>query len=67
LHPDDLCGTLPLAMPRQPRLDAPNVLHHVMVRRLERRALFRDDQDRADFVAPRAARATTRWQRVLAE
>ena len=54
-------------MPRQPRLDAPNVLHHVMVRRLERRALFRDDQDRADFVAPRAARAATRWQRVLSE
>ncbi len=38
-------------MPRQPRLDAPEVLHHVMVRGLERRALFRDDTDRADFVA----------------
>ena len=37
-----LCGTLPLAMPRQPRLDAPETLHHVMVRGIERRALFRD-------------------------
>jgi hypothetical protein len=26
-------------MPRQPRLDAPETLHHVMVRGLERRAL----------------------------
>jgi REP element-mobilizing transposase RayT len=38
-------------MPRQARLDAPDTLHHVMVRGLERRAIFRDDTDRADFVA----------------
>ena len=38
-------------MPRQPRLDAPGILHHVMVRGLERRIIFRDDADRADFVA----------------
>ena len=38
-------------MPRQPRLDAPNALHHMMVRGLERRAIFRDDADRADFIA----------------
>jgi REP element-mobilizing transposase RayT len=44
-------------MPRQPRLDAPETLHHVMVRGLERRAIFRDDQDRADFVARLAALA----------
>jgi len=37
-------------MPRQPRLDAPEVLHHVMVRGLERHAIFRDDTDRGDFV-----------------
>ena len=42
-------------MPRQARLDAPGVLHHVMVRGIERRALFRDDGDRADFVARLAA------------
>ncbi len=37
-------------MPRGPRLDAPGVLHHVMVRGLERRAIFREDRDRADFL-----------------
>ncbi len=37
-------------MPRQSRLDAPDVLHHVMVRGLQRRAIFRDDTDRADSV-----------------
>ncbi len=37
-------------MPRGPRLDAPGVLHHVMVRGIERRALFRDDRDRDDFL-----------------
>ena len=38
-------------MPRGPRLDAPGVLHHVMVRGLERRPIFREDTDRADFIA----------------
>jgi REP element-mobilizing transposase RayT len=38
-------------MPRGPRLDALGVLHHVMVRGIERRPIFRDDADRADFVA----------------
>ena len=37
-------------MPRGPRLDAPGALHHVMVRGIERRPLFRDDRDRDDFV-----------------
>lgn len=37
-------------MPRQARLDAPGVLHHVMVRGWERRVIFRDDVDRADFI-----------------
>ncbi len=37
-------------MARGPRLDAPGVLHHVMVRGIERRPLFRDDRDRDDFV-----------------
>ena len=44
-------------MPRQARLDAPHTLHHVMVRGLERRAIFRDDADRADFVGRLAALA----------
>jgi REP element-mobilizing transposase RayT len=44
-------------MPRQARLDAPNTLHHVMVRGIERTAIFQDDTDRADFVARLAALA----------
>lgn len=37
-------------MPRQPRLDAPGALHHVMGRGIERTKLFQDDADRDDFV-----------------
>ncbi len=44
-------------MPRQARLDAPDTLHHVMVRVLEHRAIFRDDVDRAEFVGRLAALA----------
>ena len=44
-------------MPRQPRLDAPDTLHHVMVRGIERTTLFRDDPDRVDFVTRLAALA----------
>jgi len=42
-------------MPRGPRLDAPGVLHHGMARGSERRPMFRDARDRADFVARLAA------------
>src|SRR3990172_2914704 len=45
-------------MPRGPRLDAPDVLHHVMVRGIERRAIFRDAADRTDFLTRVAALAT---------
>ena len=44
-------------MPRGPRLDAPETLHHVMVRGIERRAIFREERDRADFVRRLAALA----------
>ena len=44
-------------MPRGPRLDAPGVLHHVMVRGIEPRPIFRDDRDRRDFVRRLAAQA----------
>ena len=44
-------------MPRGPRLDAPGVLHHVMVRGIERQPIFLDDRDRHDFVARLAALA----------
>jgi len=37
-------------MPRQARLDAPGTLHHVMIRGIEGKRIFRDTQDRKDFV-----------------
>jgi putative transposase len=37
-------------MPRGARLDAPGALHHVMVRGIEGRRIFRDDRDRDDFI-----------------
>lgn len=37
-------------MPRQPRLDAPGALHHVMGRGIARTNIFRTDADRGDFV-----------------
>jgi len=38
-------------MPRQARLDTPGTLHHVMVRGIDGVSIFRDDQDRADFLS----------------
>ncbi len=37
-------------MPRIARLDAPGVLHHIMIRGIERRKIFRNDKDREDFL-----------------
>jgi len=37
-------------MPRQPRLDVPGLVHHVMARGIEGRDLFRDDDDREGFL-----------------
>ncbi len=37
-------------MPRQARLDAPGVLHHIMIRGIERRKIFINDRDRGDFL-----------------
>src|SRR4030042_2005314 len=37
-------------MPRQARLDASGVLHHVMARGIEQGLIFRDDRDREDFI-----------------
>ena len=37
-------------MPRQARLDAPGTLHHVMLRGIEGSSIFRDDEDREDFL-----------------
>ncbi len=38
-------------MPRQARLDTPGTLHHVMMRGIERKRIFREDEDRKDFVS----------------
>jgi putative transposase len=37
-------------MPRTARLDAPGVLHHVMIRGIEGRKIFRNNKDREDFI-----------------
>jgi len=37
-------------MPRQARLDAPGVLHHIMIRGIERRKIFINNSDRGDFL-----------------
>jgi putative transposase len=37
-------------MPRQPRLDAPGALHHVMGRGIDGVTIFRNKKDREDFL-----------------
>ena len=37
-------------MPRQGRIDAPGALHHIIVGGIERKKIFRDDEDRNDFL-----------------
>ena len=37
-------------MPRQTRIDAPGAVHHIIVRGIERRPIFRDDRDRDHFL-----------------
>ena len=37
-------------MPRLSRLDRPGLLHHVIIRGIERRKIFDDDQDRNNFI-----------------
>mgnify|MGYP001268881842 CR=1 FL=1 len=37
-------------MPRSARLDAPGVLHHIIIRGIERRKIFIDDQDKDNFI-----------------
>jgi putative transposase len=38
-------------MPRQPRLDIPGLLHHVMARGIEGRDIFRLNKERDEFLA----------------
>ena len=37
-------------MPRQARIDAPGALHHIIVRGIERKRIFRSNKDRNDFL-----------------
>lgn len=37
-------------MPRTVRLDTPSILHHVMVRGIERPKIFRDNEDRENII-----------------
>ena len=37
-------------MPRKARIDAPGALHHIIVRGIERRKIFYDDNDRDNFI-----------------
>jgi len=37
-------------MPRPPRLDIPDLVHHVIVRGIKRDKIFRDDDDRRNFM-----------------
>jgi hypothetical protein len=37
-------------MPRQARIDAPGALHHIIVRGIERKKIFKDDADRDKFL-----------------
>lgn len=38
-------------MPRQPRIDASDLLYHVIARGIERRSIFNDTKDREEFIA----------------
>ena len=38
------------SMPRKARIDAPGALHHVILRGIERRKIFRSDYDRKNFM-----------------
>ena len=37
-------------MPRKARIDAPGVLHHIILRGIKRRKIFYDDNDRNNFL-----------------
>jgi REP element-mobilizing transposase RayT len=37
-------------MPRKDRIDAPGAVHHIIIRGIERRKIFRSDPDRSDFI-----------------
>ncbi len=46
-------------MPRQARIDAPGALHHIILRGIEQKLIFKDQQDYNNFL--------TRLSRILTE
>jgi putative transposase len=38
-----------MVMTRKARIDAPGALHHIIIRGIERKAIFKDRFDRDDF------------------
>ncbi len=53
-------------MPRQARLDAPDTLHHVIIRGIEKRRIFDDDEDRKRFIVRMGDLATKTETRIYA-
>ena len=51
-------------MPRTARLDAPGVLHHVMIRGIEGRKIFRNKKDRKDLAGGGLVRSMGGWTEV---
>jgi REP element-mobilizing transposase RayT len=37
-------------MPRRSRIDAPGALHHIIVRGIEKKTIFKDDADKDNFL-----------------
>ncbi len=45
-------------MPRRSRIDAPGALHHIIVRGIERKTIFKDDADRDNFLNENGVKST---------
>ena len=37
-------------MPRKARIDAPGALHHIIIRGIEKKPIFRDNRDKRNFL-----------------
>jgi REP element-mobilizing transposase RayT len=53
-------------MPRKARIDAPGAVHHIIARGIERGKIFRDDEDREDFIERLSTVVTETRTRCLA-
>lgn len=43
-------AVIKLRMPRKARIDAPGALHHIIIRGIERKPIFKDSQDYNNFL-----------------